>query len=152
MSDDYRDLALAYLGQCNVMTLATYGPEGLWAAAVFYASQEFALYYLSAGHTRHSLNIAANPRVAATIQKDYAGWQEIRGIQLEGDVQQLAGAAREQAVARYLAKYPFITEADPEVWEALQAVNWYRLTPRRLYLIDNSRGLGRRAEIRLGAV
>ncbi len=148
---DSREQALAYLGQCNVMTLATYGPQGLWAAAVFYVNDLFNLYFLSAGHTRHGLNIAASSQVAATIQKDYAGWQEIRGVQLEGSVQQLAGETREQAIALYLAKYPFINEAGPEIRAAFQGVNWYRLTPTRLYFIDNSRGLGRRDEIDLRA-
>jgi len=150
MNDSY-DRALLYLKQCNVMTLATYGPQGVWAAAVFYVADGFELYFLSAGHTRHCLNIAANPHVAAAIQQDYAGWQEIKGIQLEGDVQQLAGAARDEAVAQYLAKYPFIREAGPAIQRAFQDVNWYRLTPTRLYFIDNSRGFGRREEVELHA-
>ena len=39
-----REKALAYLAAHNVMTLATTGPEGPCAAAVFYASREFDLY------------------------------------------------------------------------------------------------------------
>ncbi|MCP4360184.1 MAG: pyridoxamine 5'-phosphate oxidase, partial [Chloroflexi bacterium] len=70
---------LAYLRDHNVMTLATNGPEGLWAAAVFYVNVDFRLYFLSSPTTRHSLNIAARPAVAATIQEDYGDWLAIKG-------------------------------------------------------------------------
>jgi hypothetical protein len=38
-----RDDALSYLEAHNVATLATNGPEGPWAAAVFYANTGFTL-------------------------------------------------------------------------------------------------------------
>jgi uncharacterized protein len=143
--------ALDYLRTHQVMTLATTGPEGLWAAAVFYANDGFEFTFLSAGHTRHARNIHANPHVAATIQEDYRDWPAIKGIQLEGDVAQLSGAARDAAIARYQARYPFIAQADAQIQAGLARVNWYRLTPARLYFIDNSRGLGHRDEIDLAA-
>ena len=43
MTDDHSSLhekTLAYLREHNVMTLATSGPQGLWAAAVFYVNGE----------------------------------------------------------------------------------------------------------------
>jgi uncharacterized protein YhbP (UPF0306 family) len=81
-----RDLALAYLANHQVMTLATTGPRGVWAAAVFYVNDGFDLIFLSAGHTRHAQNMTAVPHIAATIQEDYRDWQQIQGIQLEGSV------------------------------------------------------------------
>lgn len=130
------------------MTLATNGPSGVWAAAVFYAEEHFDLYFLSAGRTRHVQNIGHNPRVAATIQEDYEDWQEIRGIQLEGVVHQLSGAAREAAVGRYRAKFPVIfTSGGEEVAAALARVHWFHLQPDRLYFVDNSRGFGHRDRI-----
>jgi uncharacterized protein len=140
--------ALAYLEQHHVMTLATNGAEGVWAAAVFYASDGFDLYFLSAGHTRHGQNLAADAQVAATIQEDYHDWPGIKGIQLEGVVTLLAGEARRAAIERYTGKYPFIANpADERMKTALTKVNWYRLRPERLYFIDNSKGLGHRDEI-----
>jgi hypothetical protein len=38
-----REDALSYLEAHNVATLATNGPEGPWAAAVFYANTGFTL-------------------------------------------------------------------------------------------------------------
>ena len=54
-----RSLALDYLNSHHVLTLATHGPEGVWAAAVFYTNDGFRLYFLSAGHTRRARNMAA---------------------------------------------------------------------------------------------
>jgi uncharacterized protein YhbP (UPF0306 family) len=149
MSSDVREQALAYLHSHHVMTLATTGPYGLWAAALFYASKDFTLIFLSAAHTRHIQNIAANSRGAATIQENYENWQEIKGIQLEGIVQQLPGQEREAAVQLYTARFPITMAADTSLKTALTKVNWYQLTPDKLYFIDNSQGLGHRTEIRL---
>ena len=59
MSDEAtRAQALAYLAAHHVVTIATHGPLGLWAAAVFYANDGFRLVFLSAGHTRHAQNLS----------------------------------------------------------------------------------------------
>ena len=148
-ADGLRRQALDYLQQHTVVTLATGGPEGLWAAAVFYASDGFELVFLSAGHTRHCQNLTANPRVAATIQENYDDWPKIQGIQLAGLVQSLEGKERAAAIALYQDKYPFIKSAGAVVWKALQKVIWYRLKPEQLYFIDNSKGFGHRDEVNL---
>lgn len=149
MVRDPRQLALDYLAGHQVMTLATEGPAGLWAAALFYASAGFNLYFLSAGHTRHAQNMAATAHVAATIQEDYRDWPAIQGIQLSGPVQQLCGKTLADAREVYQQKYPFIAQADDKMQAALMRVNWYQLTPEKLYYIDNRLGLGHRDEITL---
>ncbi len=149
MSAEAKERALAYVAGHNVMTLATHGPEGVWAAAVFYASDGFNLFFLSAGHTRHAGNMAIEPRVAATIQEDYADWSAIKGIQLEGMARLLAGAERAAAVALYADKFQFIKQPVAAIEKALAGVNWYHLSPERLYFIDNSRGFGHRNELDL---
>lgn len=144
VAEGARQAALAYLQTHQVMTLATVGEEGVWATAVFYASQEFDLYFLSAGHTRHAQNFHYQPHIAAAIQEDYKDWTAIKGIQLEGKVAQLDGAELEVALSLYRAKYPFLAQDTPQIQAALTKVNWYRLRPTRLYFIDNGRGLGHR--------
>ena len=149
-----RENALAYLRNHNVMTLATTGPEGVWAAAVFYVNDDFNVYFLSAPTTRHSRNMAVQPEVAATIQEDYKDWPAIKGIQLEGRAFVTEGAEREAAIARYGSKFPFIGnpgEAPDSIADALSKISWYKIAPRRLYLIDNAFGLGHRDEIDLGS-
>ncbi len=132
------------------MTLATIGPEGPWAAAVFYVNKGFTFYFLSAGHTRHSRNLAGHSRAAAAIQEDYKDWPAVKGVQLEGVVSQLKGAERQRGQSIYEEKYPFIKNATSQIRLGLARVNWYQLLPDRLYFIDNSKGLGHRDEISLG--
>lgn len=147
-----REQALDYLARHTVMSLATHGQQGLWAAAVFYASDDFNLYFLSAGHTRHGQNLSDNPRAAATIQENYADWPAIQGIQLEGNVTLLSGDQRDAAVALYLNKFSFLQNAGQALQSQLQKVNWYRLSPDRFYFVDNSLGFGHRDEIQLPVI
>lgn len=148
MTDAARLRALDYLREHHVMTLATHGAAGPWAAAVFYVSDGFTLYFLSAPSTRHASDIAANPHVAATIQEDYDDWARIRGVQLEGNACRLAGDEAAYARRLYGAKYPIVAGPSPAaIAVALAKVHWYRVVPERLYFVDNSAGFGHRDRI-----
>ncbi len=147
---DARDNALAYLRAHNVMSVATHGPEGLWSAAVFYVNDNFDLYFLSAPTSRHSLNLAANPRAAATIQHEYDDWRAIQGIQLEGSVTRLEGLEQARAILLYGKKFSIvanIARAPAAIAQAFARIAWYRITPTRVYFVDNSLGFGHRDEI-----
>lgn len=146
---DLRRETLKYLQQHRVMTLAVQDEGTIWAAAVFYVNLDFRLFFLSADHTRHARYLAANPWTAATIQEDYIDWREIKGIQLEGAVTRLADADRELAIAAYVGKYPFVIDPRSGMQPLLAVVNWYCLTPSKLFFIDNSKGLGHRDEVPL---
>lgn len=148
--DALRARVLEYLRAHHVVTLATHGREGPWAAAVFYVNDGFTLYFLSAPKSRHSVNVAALPRIAATIQEDYADWPEIKGVQLEGVASAISADEERRARALYGEKYPVvgkIAKAPAAIVAALAKVRWYRIEPERLYLIDNSRGFGHRDEV-----
>ena len=62
-----------------------------WAATVFFASDGLSLYFFSSPESRHCQNLAANARVAVTVQEDYKDWRKIKGIQLEGRVKLVDG-------------------------------------------------------------
>ena len=134
------------------MTLATYGAEGPWAAAVFYANDGASLIFLSSPNTRHCQNLAQDSRCAATIQEDYREWPEIKGIQLEGRVIELQGEEEQHARQLYGEKFPVVgplARVPPAIVKALARVRWYRLVPVRLHFIDNSQGFGHRDAIEL---
>ncbi len=148
-----KNQVLAYLKDHHVVALATHGPQGPWAAAVFYASDELNLYFLSSPNSRHSLNLAADARVAATVQEDYKTWPDIKGIQLEGKAVQLEGLERAAALACYGAKFPLIknlAHAPQEIAKAMSKVAWYKLVPETLHFIDNSQGFGHREALPCG--
>lgn len=143
----------AFLACHHVMSLATQGPEGPWAAAVFYAMDCDSLIFLSSPSTRHALNLERDPRCAATIHDDTGDWKAVKGIQLDGRVFRLEGAEAMQARERYAQKHTLLgtgAEMPPAIVEALAKVAWYRLRPARLYFIDNARGFGHREAVDLG--
>ncbi len=132
------------------MTLATAGPAGPWAAAVFYVNEGLRLYFLSSPGSRHCQDLSADPRAAATIQEDYRDWPEIQGVQLEGRVAPVADAELTRVRALYGAKFPVVANiagAPPAVQAAFASVRWYALTPEALHFIDNSAGFGRRKRL-----
>ena len=145
-----RQKALTYLATHNVMTLATSGVGEPWAAAVFYASRELELYFVSSPKSRHASHLQANPKVAAAIHEDYRDWRAIQGIQLAGSVERLEGVEREAALACYSEKFGFLKKADATliaVVEALGRAACYRLTPSELHFIDNATGFGKRTQV-----
>jgi len=152
MSAALRARIEAFLQAHHVMSLATSGPEGPWSAAVFYASDGVTLYFLSAAASRHSRDIEASGRAAATIQSEIADWREIRGLQLEGAAARIHGSERAAVLARYGVKFPLIANlasAPREIAAAMARVAWYRLSPQRVRLVDNTLGFGHREELEL---
>ena len=141
-----------YLTAHHVMTLATQGAEGPWAAAVFYAGDGCSLIFLSSPTSRHCRNLAQDSRCAATIQEDYSDWARIKGIQLEGRVRELQGEEESRAQRLYGEKFPIVgavANVPPAIVKALARVRWFRLVPERFHFIDNSQGFGHRDEIDL---
>lgn len=155
MSGELKRQILDYLQSHNTMTLATCAGDVPWAATVFYASDELQLYFFSSPDARHSLNLAANARVAATIQEDYQDWRAIKGIQLEGQVMLVDGMIEKaKALAVYARKYADIVKlfTDPAsgiFYKAFLKVKFYRIVPERVLFIDNERGFGNRQELDL---
>jgi uncharacterized protein len=152
-----RDL-LEYLATHNVMTISSCHQNIPWAAAVFYASTDFILYFLSNPKSRHGTNIAQNSHVSAAIHEDYREWRQIRGIQLEGRAERLT-SIRQRAVfwQTYEKKFPFVKQffSAGGFRELLSAkvtgIRLYRIVPQQVYFIDNSRGFGHREMLDLTA-
>jgi len=151
--DKPREMALAlpppvrdYLAAQHVMTLATQGADGPWAAAVFYAQMDDDLVFVSSPTSRHGIHLAQDARCSAAIQGAAEDWASIRGIQIDGRVELLQGDAATPARERYAQKFPFVRPevAAPPILQALARVQWYRLRIARLFFIDNASGLGKR--------
>lgn len=152
MKNKLRARVQGYLRDHNVATLATRSSEDLWAAAVFYVSDEYTLYFLSSPTSRHCLNLAHDPRVALTIQEDYSDWPDVKGVQIEGVASEISGVEEEKARRLYGQKFPVVgmlAQAPAAIVKAMAKVRWYKVVPHRLYFIDNSAGLGHRDEVDL---
>ncbi|HJV81994.1 pyridoxamine 5'-phosphate oxidase family protein [Noviherbaspirillum sp.] len=141
-----------YLQEHHVATLATAAGDAVWAAAVFYVSDGNTFYFLSSPTSRHCENLARNPRVALTVQEDYADWPAIKGVQLEGIASEIVGQEADLARSLYGQKFPVvgkIAQAPEAIVRAMSKVRWYTVVPSKLYFIDNSVGFGHRDEIAL---
>ena len=153
MPTDLKQQIVDYLHSHNTMTLATTQGDLPWAATVFFASEDFRLYFFSAPDSRHCQNLAANPRVAVTIQEDYRDWRKIKGIQLEGRVTLVDGIIEKaRAMAIYARKYPgiiklFTDPASGVFHKAFLKVKFYCVMPDRVFFIDNAQGFGKRQEL-----
>jgi len=155
---DTRRAARSLLEANTTLTLATCDEGRPWAATVFFASdRELRLYFVSDHRTRHGRDMAANSRVAGAVNPDCSNWGEVRGVQLEGQVEVVDGAERLAALKTYLAKFPDVRamferprdKNEETIGQRLKAANFYRLTPAWLRLIDNSRWFGYKEELRL---
>ena len=142
-----------YLQRHHVMTLATCGVDGPWAAAVFYVNVGPTLYFLSSPSSRHCRHLGHDPRCAAAVQDDTGDWTQVKGIQLEGRALQLQGDEEAHARQCYAYKFPLVARLDSApapIAAALAKVHWYRLQAAQMHFIDNSRGFGQRQTIDLG--
>ena len=153
MSGDLAGRVAAFLDAHHVLSLATAGPEGPHAASLFYLRDGLSLVWVSDPASRHSRDLAAEPRVAATVAPDYDDYAAIKGLQMAGTaavVTELAARARLQA--QFATRYSFLTRPSAML-ETLKAVfagaTLYRLTPVRIVLIDNSRGFGHKETLTL---
>ena len=147
MDDRLHTAVLEYLARHSVLTLATTGAAGPWAAAVFYVNDGLRLYFLSSPRSRHAENLAADPRAAGAIHEDYRDWPQIQGIQLEGRATLVPEPEVERVRALYAAKFPVVAsigEAPPALQAAFAGVRWYALTPEALHFVDNAAGFGKR--------
>lgn len=153
MSDLLKQQVLDYLRDHRTMTLATCAGDTPWAATVFFASDDLRLYFFSAPESRHCQNLAANSKVAVTVQEDYQDWRAIKGIQLEGRVELVDGVLQKaKALAIYARKYPDVIKlfTDPSsgvFHKAFLKVKFYCVTPEKLFFIDNAQGFGKRQEL-----
>jgi len=131
----------------STLTLATTDPKGNpHAAPVYFAhDNELNLYFFSETKSQHGQDIARNPRAAAAIYPECEGWQDIRGVQLRGEVLRVeSGETREKAWGLYKNKFPFV-----KALKAIVARNqMYVLVPNWMRLVDNTQGFGYKQEFR----
>lgn len=146
MSGETSARIAAFLDAHHVMSLATCGRQGPHAANVFYVRDGFVLLWISDPNSRHSVELKANPRVAATIAPDYRDFEDVCGVQICGDADCVAGPSERRHGRNLLkARYPFLqrlSDGPPAMKDAYESAELYRLDPHRMVIIDNRRGFG----------
>ncbi len=155
MSDVAKQRAREFLDTIGTLTLATCSEDTPWAATVFFAADsKFNLYFVSDHRTQHGRDMAANEKVAATINPDVDNWNDVAGLQVRGTISIVEGMERAKALALYFKKFPQIDalfqqpkgEHEETIAKRLKAANFYRITPQMIRVIDNAQGFGHREE------
>lgn len=129
------------------MTLATSGPESEPHAAPVYFAAELRnpprLYFFSDPESQHGRDLSQNPSAAAACYPDCRGWQDIRGLQMHGEVRLVKrGAEWDNAWACYTTKFPFV-----KTLKAIVARNaLYVFEPNWIRLVDNRKSFGFKQE------
>ena len=138
-------LPFADLLDLSTLSLSTAGSDGEpHAAAVYFAVGEaLGFYFFSDEGSQHSQDVGRDPRAAAAIYPECRDWQDIRGLQLRGEVRAVEpGPEWDAAWKIYEAKFPFVSE--------LRAVvsrnTLYVFEPLWIRLVDNRRGFGFKEE------
>jgi hypothetical protein len=145
---------IAYMENHNTLSLATEKDGAPHAATVFYVNTGFEIYFLSSSSTRHGENLVHNPKVSATIDEDYSNWLLIKGIQIEGRVTGVGGIVENRRIAQaYVKKFPDVKDFlfSPQklgklIISKVSGANFYKLTPERIFFIDNEKEFGKREE------
>ena len=146
---------LYYMETHHTASLATEKDGEPHAATVFYVNIGFELYFFSSPTSRHGENFIHNPKVSATINEDYSEWLSIKGIQMEGVVENVGGILKNPRFSKtYVRKFPGVADfliSPKKLGEAIAkkvaGVDFYRLTPWRIYFLNNELGFGHRDEL-----
>jgi uncharacterized protein len=151
-TQELREQIETLLAAQHVMSLATAGTDGqVHAASLFYAVDGLSLVWTSDPATRHSQHLENEGRVAATIAPDCSDFLAVRGLQISGVARRLSDATDvERASGRMVQRFPFLEQlatGPAALREAWARAGFFRLDPRRITLIDNARGFGRKATL-----
>lgn len=143
MEDDARAAIEDYISRHRYLRLATVSAGGNPVAhTVGYVSEGATVYFATFSQTRKVANIAANPRVAYTVDEDCDDWKEIRGVQMEGVAERMDDAGEIGKVAGLMEeKFPGFAEIEPG-----PEMLFFRIDPARGYFLDFSKGLNHREQ------
>jgi len=130
----------------STLTLCTIGSGGEAHAAPVYFSttgEPVVFYFFSDKNSQHGQDILRKPQAAAALYPSVESWQEIRGLQIKGDVHPVfPGAEWQAAWETYQTKFPFVVTLKPIVTQSQLFV----LDPFWIRLVDNRIGFGYKKE------
>ena len=133
------ELIKQYLGQVNIMQLATAVNDQPWACTVhYYADEDFNLYWVSKLEREHSQDIRENPKAAAAIVVHENTPEEpyVIGISVEGTAEMLDDKVSREVVEGYVDKHGKDSSMS-DIASGNNPHKFYRLKPSRIVLFDS---------------
>ena len=150
-----KKLAVDLIEGQSTMTLATAKGNVAWSAPVYYVFFKSCFYFFSDPTSRHIQESLASGQASCAIFANASTWQEIRGIQMSGHMENVAprlGAI--QVIRAYLKKFPFTKDffkpgqaLDLDAFVTRFKVKLYCFKPTLVYYQDNSIRFGFREEV-----
>ena len=150
-----KKLAVDLIEGQSTMTLATAKGNVAWSAPVYYVFFKSCFYFFSDPTSRHIQESLASGQASCSIFANASTWQEIRGIQMSGHMENVAprlGAI--QVIRAYLKKFPFTKDffkpgqaLDLDAFVTRFKVKLYCFKPTLVYYQDNSIRFGFREEV-----
>jgi hypothetical protein len=148
------DEIAAILREGKDLTLATLMPDGApQATTVSYASEGFEVYFGCGAASRKAQNLAADPRVALTVNLPYQDWMQIRGLALSGRAERLTGGDDiAHASVLFLEKFPDVAQyaAGADGPDGMQDIVFFRVRPEIVSILDYRQGFGHTELVRMG--
>jgi uncharacterized protein YhbP (UPF0306 family) len=135
------------IGERTVLCLASSSRRGPWCAPLFFAPIDGGarLVFVTDPRSRHSRELAADPRAAAAVWFETTDATQVRGVQLAGRVVALAGRDERRARTAFLRRHP---SAAPFL-AARSHERFFAFAVARAKVTDNRRGFGFKAEFEL---
>ena len=132
-----------FIQKHNTLTLATERNHEVFAAALFYVPVDNceALVFVSNPNSDHIKNLDHNSKCAATIQENNLEWENIKGIQIKGEIK----LAKDEYWKIYLKEFDYISSSEI-LKKTMEKVQLYKLKIKWARFIDNSKGFGNKKE------
>jgi len=99
--------------------------------------------FVSRPGSAHARNLAADPRVAATLYAPFATLEQIAGLQIRGTCVRLPPEAFDACWEIFLGRFPYAAALETL---ARAEQRFFRIEPEWVRLIDNSQGFGFKQE------
>ena len=132
-----------FIEKHNTLTLATVKKHDVCAAALFYVSvdQGTSLIFVSNPKSEHIKNLDYSQKCAATIQENNLDWENIKGVQIKGNIM----TADDKYWENYLTTFEYISKSET-LAKAMKKVKLYKLEINWARFIDNAKGFSNKKE------
>jgi uncharacterized protein YhbP (UPF0306 family) len=152
---DLKNLAEDLMRAESTMTLGTARGNIAWCAPIYYIYVKHCFYFFSDPASRHIQESLANTQASSAIYAPASTWQEIRGVQMSGSVENISpGLEAIEVVRAYLKKFPFTKDffspgqaLNLSAFTSRFRVKLYRFKPSLIYYMDNSIRFGFREKV-----
>jgi uncharacterized protein YhbP (UPF0306 family) len=140
MIEDVEKVIRDYIPEVIHMSLATVSDQGPWVCEVhFVYDHDLNLYFRSRSNTRHSQEIAENPKVAGTIHQKHGITDPPRGVYFEGQAKLMEDGGERKAVAPLFKRFELDPDDPDDILVSAAQVDgfkFYKIEVETFYLFD----------------